>query len=176
MAPNLNDTATLMRLRPWTIFSALCALAAGCATVVPPPAPPAPQETYVAAPFDTVWQRAVAFFANSRVPIQAIEKGSGLIASTRFQMPFDQVEAWADCGNASTGGSTIARLKAINNLPTVLADFNVLLRPVRDSTAVRVNLGYSATVRAPAGMVPLQCVTNGTFESALTAYVSESGQ
>ena len=159
-------------MRALTPLAALCLVAVGCATVVPPAAPPPPKESFVAAPFDTVWQRAVAFFANSRVPIQTIEKSSGLIASTRFQMPFDQIEAWADCGNASSGGSTIARLKAINNLPTVLADFNVLLRPVGDSTAVRVNLGYSATVRAPAGMVQLQCVTNGAFEQALTAYVS----
>jgi hypothetical protein len=144
----------------------------GCATVVPPAKPPAPAEQYARAPFDTVWQRTITYFANSHLPIQTIEKASGLIASTRFSMQFTDLRAWADCGNASTGGTTLDRLDAIHNYPIAFADFNAIVHATGDSTSVRASIAITATVRAPGGMVPLRCVSNGQFEKALFAYVS----
>ena len=147
------------------------ALAAACATVIPPAEPPPPSDLYVPGSFDQNWQGVVEFFADSRIPIQTIDRSSGLIISNRFQLSPELVERWVDCGKASSGGSTIARLRAVNNFPTILADFNVLIRQRGDSTAVRVNLGMTGTARSPGGIVDLRCVTNGGFEEALHQYL-----
>src|ERR1044072_6858584 len=70
----------------------------GCVSIKPPELPPTPSHTYVRAPVDSVWQRDIGFFADARIPIQTIEKASGLIASTRFRLSTSQTRDWADCG------------------------------------------------------------------------------
>ena len=141
-------------------------------TMIPPREPSPPADHYVRAPLDTVWQRIVTYFADSRIPIQTIDRGSGLIASTRFQLPLSLAESWADCGRASTGEPTLAKLRAINNLPTFTADFNVLVRARGDSTAVRSNIGSTATARSPAGLVPIRGVSTGELEKESAARVA----
>lgn len=152
---------------------ALAFVLLGCPTVIPPAEPPAPETYYIQAPFESVWPRVVGFFADSRVPIQTIDKSSGIIASSQFELPASRVEQWIDCGMSSDGVPTVKKLKDINNFPRVLADFNVFIVPGRDSTGVRVNLGASATARAPGGIVPVKCVSSGAFERALVAHIGQ---
>lgn len=162
-----------MKQRQTPIVAALLTVLVACAPgVVPPAAPPAPTEHYVRAPFDTVWQRVVGFFADSRVPIRTIDKSSGIIASSGFELPFDLAQKWADCGKTSSGQTALDRLQEIHNIPSISADFNVFVRPAGDSTGVRVNVGMSGTADSPGGRVALRCVTNGEFEKALVAQVS----
>ncbi len=163
-----------MRPAKWAAAIGMVA-ATACTTMVPPAPPPAPVERFIRAPFDTVWQRTVGFFADSRIPIRTIDKASGLIASTDFELSFDDAEAWADCGSTSSGEPTLSRLKAINNIPRIRADFNVVVQSWADSTGVRVNLGFTGTANSPAGVVPLTCVTNGRFEEALVKSISTGG-
>jgi hypothetical protein len=144
-----------------------------CAHVVPPREAAPVADRYAHTPFDTAWHRAIVYFANEHVPIQTIDKSSGLLVSSRFQLPFSDLKAWGDCGTASTGGSTIARLEAIHNYPTTSADFNVVMQPAGDSTSVRVSLAISGNVHvATGGLMDLQCVSNGQFERGLFDYVS----
>jgi hypothetical protein len=164
-----------MRVTPLAVTTSILSMIA-CATVIPPARPLPPQDHYIQAPFDSVWQRTVGFFADSRIPIRTIDKESGIIASSSFELPFDQAQTWADCGKASTGEPTLARLQAINNIPQIQADFNVFIRKAGDSSAVRVNLGLTGSANSPAGKVPLQCVTNGKFEEALVNYVTATSR
>lgn len=148
---------------------ALLVLSVGCLTMKPPTTPPVPTNSYIRAPYDTVWQRVIGVFADARIPIQTLEKASGLIASTRFRLSPAQVKQWADCGTAPAyGGITVLEYYERNHMPIpdLLADFNVFVQPANDSTGVRVNLGLSsdAAARTP---TTLTCVTNGKFEGAL---------
>lgn len=146
---------------------------AACATIAPP-RPVTPTTTYIRLPFDTTWTRVVRFFADAQVPIQTIDRSSGVIASGPFRLPADRVEAWADCGTMSNGETAIARLAAIKNFPVITATFNVFLQPTRDSTSVRVNLGLDGTADSPGGPTKLRCVTNGAFERDLVASLAAS--
>ena len=127
-----------------------------CAHVVPPANPAPVADRYTHTPFDTAWHRAIVYFTNTHVPIKTIDRSSGVLASSRFQMPFSDLKAWGDCGSASSGGSTLDRLEAIHNYPTAYADFNVVMQPTGDSTSVRVSLAISADARrAPRYQPPI---------------------
>jgi hypothetical protein len=143
------------------------AAGAGCRqTHVPQPAPDAPNEAYLRAPRDAVWQGVIAFFADSRMPIATIDKESGLIASRAFALSSDQRLAWMHCGSA--GGASV--VEPADSAVRAEADFNVLVRPAGASTAVRVNVGFNASRVNPVRgdrYAPLECMSNGTFERAL---------
>lgn len=143
--------------------------APGCATIVPPAQPAAPTTMYVRAAYDTVWERTISFFADSRIPIQTIDKASGLIATTKFALTGEALDRWADCGKTSDGASALAKLESVHNTPRVVVDFNVFIRPTADSASVRINLGLSANADSPMGSVSVVCVSNGRFERELLA-------
>jgi hypothetical protein len=150
------------------VFSlAVGGMAIGCTGIVPPPMPPVPSNTYVHVPFDTAWQRAIGFFADSRIPIQTIEKASGLIVSTKMRLSSSQVQRWADCGHhGQTPALEFYRRSHFEPRP-MLADFNIFVQPAGDSTAVRVNLGLDIDMSPSTTGVALVCVTNGQFEKSL---------
>jgi hypothetical protein len=134
-----------------------------------PPAAPAPVAYSVHAPFDAVWTEVVAYFADTKVPIQTIDKSSGLIATRAFQ--FNKVDSiqWLDCGQASMGAMGFVHSDQL------LGDFNVFVRNFGDSVTVRVNLTATAhnaveTLGSTAGQttdIPYPCVSNGRFEKEL---------
>ena len=140
----------------------LAVLLSAC-TVTPPTSAPAPAEKVVRAPVDVVWPQVVAFFANNSIPIQTIEKASGLIVSQPLELSPSQRAAWIDCGRFGEKQMTV--------LSATVA-FNVFVRPEGDSTAIRVNTALSHT-SAEAGIqtIPASCVSNGHFESQLLAAV-----
>jgi hypothetical protein len=113
------------------------------------------------------------------VPIANVDKASGLIVSSRFALQLDQLEAWADCGTIS-GGSTLTVIKQDRLPGEAYADFNVVESPAGDSTSIRVSIVFDASaIILPRDVLnpvsrptPLQCVTNGRFETAMLARVS----
>jgi hypothetical protein len=153
-------------------------LLVACTQVVPPSSPAPIADHYARAPFDTVWQRTITFFTDNHIPIQNVEKASGLLVSTAFRLPFDRLEAWADCGKIAGGGSTLDWYKARNTEPPVATDFNVVEHPTGDSTAVRVSVVMTVTGPGIPTMARndnagrVTCVSNGRFEAALLARVS----
>jgi hypothetical protein len=161
------------------LFLTLIFLAA-CTSVVPPAAAPSPADRYARVPFDTAWHRTITFFTDNHVPIQNVEKASGLLVSSAFRLPMDRLEAWADCGKIAGGGSTLDWYKARNMEPNVATDFNVVEHATGDSTAVRVSLVMTVTsvdipTMAGAGAGKVRCVSNGQFETALLARVAGGG-
>lgn len=137
-----------------TVLLPAVMLLGGC-IATPPKTHPAPADVIVHVPFDATWQRIIAFFANDNIQIQTIDKASGLVASQQSALTRDQAVTWVDAGTALGGPRT--------RLLVVTASFNVFVRPLGDSTSVRVNFAPRC------GSVP--CVSTGVFETALIKYV-----
>lgn len=141
-----------------------------CYPVRPPESAPAPDAT-IAAPVDAVWSAVIEAFADVRVPIETIEKASGLVATRTFRLTFDQLKAWGNCGVAN-GKPLLEQVNAQVMYGT--ADFNVFVRPTADGTLVRVNLGVQGYRMNPYQnnqFTPDVCVSSGAFERNLLAFV-----
>lgn len=152
-------------------FGMLAVLLVACHAVQPPVVAPVP-EAVVPRPFDAVWSTVVEGFADARVPIETIEKASGIIATRAFRLTFEQLKAWGNCGMA--GGKPI--LEQVNgNVMRGAADFNVFVRPRGDSTVVRVNVGIQGERMNPLvgnSFTPDVCTSSGAFERMLLARFS----
>lgn len=146
----------------------------GCAHIVPPTASTAPADRYVRVSFDTAWHRTLTFFTDNHVPIANVDRASGLLVSSQFTLPYDDLKAWADCGQSSQGGTALAALEAVHNIPRAIADFNVVEQGAGDSTAVRVSISLTVTARTPFGETQVACISNGHFEQALLARLGGS--
>lgn len=133
-------------------------------------------DTYIKAPYDAVWQSAVAYFADARVPIATIDKQSGLIASRQVSLSKDQMIRWLDCG--SYGDRPMVNKLADDWKLSAVVDFNVFMRPLTDSTSARVNLTVSAQSQQVFSMAmgKAQCESSGAFEKALVAHLAESAR
>ncbi len=155
-----------MRRTPIVTLPVVLLLASACARPIPPQHV-APAEAMVHAAFEPTWTRAVAFFANNNVPVQTLEKASGLIASQSVDLSDTQRKAWIDCGKMSAFQAGIL----LANLQTHTT-FNVFARPMGDSTAIRVNLSVRAermAIGSTTRMESIECTSNGTFERGLMA-------
>src|SRR5260370_19437902 len=82
------------RLRlPGVALGAL--LAGGCAAYISPLQPP-PYRDQIAAPYDVTWGALIRALAFDNVPLRAIAKDSGVIASDDIISP---IGVYADCGS-----------------------------------------------------------------------------
>ena len=152
---------------------ALLLVAAACPSYTPPQTHAVPAQYIVHADFNATWTEIIAFFAESKVPIQTIDKSSGLISSKGFE----SAEFWLDCGTITDGLMT----QTTNN--GRLADFNVFVRDLgRDSTSVRINFsGYEVITTMVAGAngpttSRRSCTTTGEFEKALAGHITAAAQ
>ena len=71
-------------------------LAGGCASYISPLQPP-PYRDQIAAPYDATWGALILALAFDNVPLRAIAKDSGVIASDDIVSP---IGVYADCGEA----------------------------------------------------------------------------
>jgi hypothetical protein len=147
-----------------TIGLTIVTLAAIGCSHAPLATAPAP-ESIVHVTFDVAWLRIIAFFANANVPIQTLEKASGLVASQQLTLAPYQQSAWVAC--RSSFGSVLTALASPGS--TYTSNFNVFARPVGDSTYVRVNFLVTAFASTQHGPAPLNCASNGRFEQQLLA-------
>jgi hypothetical protein len=70
-------------------------LAGGCAAYISPLQPP-PYRDQIAAPYDVTWGALIRALAFDNVPLRAIAKDSGVIASDDIVSP---IGVYADCGS-----------------------------------------------------------------------------
>lgn len=154
-----------MRRLTLTIGATIAAaLPIGCARPhVNAPAPAA--ESIVRVPFDVAWPRVIAFFANSNVPIQTLDKASGLIASQQLALSPYQRLTWVNC--KSNFFNEITAVASSGS--SYSGNFNVLARSLGDSTYVRVNFSVSAFITTKNGPAAIDCASNGRFEQQLLA-------
>ena len=70
-------------------------LAGGCASYISPLQPP-PYRDHVAASYDVTWDALIRALAYDNVPLRAVARDSGVIASDDFVSP---IGVYADCGS-----------------------------------------------------------------------------
>jgi hypothetical protein len=111
-----------MRL-PAVAFGAL--LAGGCAAYISPLQPP-PYRDQVAATYDVTWTALIQALAFDNVPLRAIARDSGVIASDDIVSP---IGVYADCG--SMGDKPLEGETVVS--------FTVFVRPNGKATDLQIN-------------------------------------
>jgi hypothetical protein len=112
------------RLRlPGVALGAL--LAGGCAAYISPLQPP-PYRDQIAAPYDVTWGALIRALAFDNVPLRAIAKDSGVIASDDIVSP---IGVYADCG--SMGDKSLEG--------ETMVSFTVFVRPNGQTTDLQIN-------------------------------------
>lgn len=161
----------MSKLIPVLTTAAVAIAIAACNSYTPPAPPPAPQQHVVHVLFDSAWTETVAFLTAAKLPIQTIERSSGLLASHGFRMTSADSAQWLDCGkiNQTVFETRPDRLR-------MLGDFTVYVRDQGDSVTVIVNLTGIVTdrtsVSAPAehnygDLATFDCVSSGRLEASL---------
>jgi hypothetical protein len=147
----------------WVLLpAALVGLAAlgGCAGPFVSALAPPPHRDTVAAPYEATWRALIRGLATENVPLRAVAKDSGVIASDDFVTP---IGIYADCG----------RLGDVALEGEALVAFTVFVEPTRNGTAIQVNakMRTHAHRRGDSGKLRpepvFQCVSTGRFEANL---------
>ena len=108
---------------PGVVLVAL--LAEGCAAYISPLQPP-PYRDQIAASYDVTWKALIRALAFDNVPLRAVAKDSGVIASDDIVSP---IGVYADCGSK---GDTPFEGES-------LVSFTVFVRPNGTTTDLQIN-------------------------------------
>lgn len=100
-------------------------MAGGCAAYISPLQPP-PYRDQIAAPYDVTWNALIRALAVDNVPLRAVAKDSGVIASDDIVSP---IGVYADCG--SRGDKPLEG--------EALVTFTVFVRPNGGATDLQIN-------------------------------------
>ncbi|MBF8288794.1 MAG: hypothetical protein HW381_1902 [Candidatus Rokubacteria bacterium] len=100
-------------------------MAGGCATYISPLQPP-PYRDQIAAPYDVTWNALIRALIFDNVPLRAVAKDSGVIASDDIVSP---IGVHADCG--SLGDKPLEG--------EALVTFTVFVRPNGGTTDLQIN-------------------------------------
>ena len=117
-------------------------VAGGCASYISPLQPP-PYRDQIAASYDVTWNALIRALAFDNVPLRAVAKDSGVIASDDIVSP---IGVYADCG--SKGDKPLEG--------EALVTFTVFVRPNGGTTDLQIN-SKMRTFRLgkPAGSRPI---------------------
>jgi len=158
--------------RPIKACARLCALAgsavllAACSGLYVSPLAPPPYQAEVAARYDATWAALVRALARENVPIRAIARDSGVIASDDFIAP---IGVYADCGRV--GGDLVEG--------EALVAFTLFTEPNGTWTRVLVNSKMRTHMQRKGSSGKLrpspvyQCASTGRFEANLLDAVRE---
>jgi hypothetical protein len=102
-----------------------CIAAGGCASYISPLQPP-PYRDQIAAPYDVTWSALIRALVFDNVPLRAVAKDSGVIASDDIVSP---IGVYADCG--SMGDKPLEGEAHVT--------FTVFVRPNGDTTDLQIN-------------------------------------
>jgi len=158
----VGSTTTASRLG---LAAAALALGACSGLYVSPLAPP-PYQAQVTARYDATWAALVRALARENVPLRAIARDSGVIASDDFVAP---IGVYADCGRV---GGDLVEGEAVVAF-TLFAEPNGTGTRVQVNSKMRTHLhrkGSSGKLRP----TPVyQCASTGRFEANLLDAVRE---
>ena len=137
----------------------------GCARIISPVAPP-PYRADIPAPYSATWTAIVRALEKQNVPLRAIARDSGVVATDNFVTP---IGVWADCGRigdeALEGEAVVA--------------FTIFAEADGDHTRMQLNskmhtraYGRGVSGRRKSDPV-LQCASTGRFEANLVDAVVE---
>jgi hypothetical protein len=165
--------STITSSRPAPIWApVLAALATGtmllgaCAGLYVSPLAPPPYHADVAARYDAAWTALVRALAKENVPLRAIARDSGVIASDDFIAP---IGVYADCGRVGDD-----RVEG-----EALVAFTLFVEPNGTWTRVLVNSKMRTHMQRKGSSGKLrpspvyQCASTGRFEANLFDAVRE---
>ncbi|MGH7277559.1 MAG: hypothetical protein ACREJG_02630 [Candidatus Rokuibacteriota bacterium] len=147
------------------IASILLSLA-GCAGAYVSPLSPAPYRTEIPASYDATWSAIVRAFARANVPLRAIARDSGVIASDEFVTP---IGLYADCGRI---GDDVLEGEA-------LVSFTLFAQPNGSTTSVQINSKMRTQAQRKGSSGKLKptpvyiCASTARFEANLLDTVRE---
>lgn len=160
-----RGSTTVVCARLTALAGVIVSLGACSGLYVSPLAPP-PYQVEVAARYDATWSALIRALARENVPIRAIARDSGVIASDDFIAP---IGVYADCGRL---GSELVEGEALVAF-TLFAEPNGTWTRVLVNSKMRTHMqrkGSSGSLRP----TPVyQCASTGRFEANLLDAVRE---
>lgn len=111
-----------------------------------------PRESSFQAPFDEVWDAAIASFAAMDLPISTLEKESGVLATDWILL--DDAEEWMDCDG---------------DVRAEEGRYNAILREAGSGTRMTLTASYRAQDRDEG--VAVRCGSTGEMEERIRARV-----
>lgn len=135
----------------------VCLFIYGCATA------PVPRQITKAfpieAPFDDVWQAVIESFSDLQLPIDNMEKDSGLITTDWIDIKGQKNTDYCDCGGLG-----------INIEQRRVGKFNVFVKRIAgDSCEIRINCMYEQTISDiyEKSFRRRKCVSTGKLEAEM---------
>jgi hypothetical protein len=138
----------------------------GCGRLYISPLTPPPFRSEVMAPYSVTWAAIVRALSRQNVPLRAIARDSGVIASDEFISP---INLYADCGQL--GGDQLEG--------EAIVSFTLFVEPDGQTTKIQMNSkmrtqGYRRGKSGKLKPVPVyQCASTGRFEANLIDAVRE---
>lgn len=123
----------------------------------------------ISSSYEKTWNSIIEFFAVNNTPLEKINKGDGLITSSRHLRTLDEL----DCGQA-TGQISWASAKMEN----IGGNINVVVRSIKpEKTKVIVSVFGSGDINIrnaygnSLSSQEARCVSTGAFEKSLFSYL-----
>lgn len=144
-------------------------LVSGCGRLYVSPLSPPPYRAEVRAPYDAAWTALVHALAKLNIPLRAIARDSGVIASDEFVTP---VGIFADCGRIGD-----ERIEG-----EAIVSFTIFAEDNGPETRIMINskMRTQAARRGSSGKLKptpvYQCVSTGRFEANLFDSIQESAR
>jgi hypothetical protein len=138
----------------------------GCGRLYVSPLSPPPFRTEIPANYEDTWAAMVRALGQQNVPLRAIARDSGVVASDEFASP---INLYADCGQV--GGDQLEGEAVVS--------FTIFAEPNGASTLIQVNskMRTQAHRRGRSGRLKpspvYQCASTGRFEANLIDAVRE---
>jgi hypothetical protein len=140
---------------------------AGCGALYVSPLSPPPYRAEVRAPYDAAWSALVQALAKGNIPLRAIARDSGVIASDEFVTP---IGVLADCGRI---GDDRIEGEAVVSF-TIFADDNGPDTRLLINSKMRTQAWRRGSSGGLKPSPVYQCVSTGRFEANLLDALQES--
>lgn len=164
----MGSTTTRSRALRTGALAAVAALClAGCGSLYVSPLSPPPYRSDVRAPYDAAWYGLVHALAKANIPLRAIARDSGVIASDEFVTP---IGLFADCGRI---GDDRIEGEAIVSF-TIFAEDNGPETRLLINSKMRTQIARRGSSGKLQPIPVYQCVSTGRFEANLLDAVQES--
>lgn len=139
----------------------VCIFLISCATAPPPRK--IISSFPIEKPFDEVWSALIETFADLQLPIQNMEKASGLITTDWIDFTGQTNEDYCDCGGLG-----------LNIEVNRLGKFNVFVKKTTDNSCeVKVNCMFEQTIKFGDVVSKRKCVSTGNLEAEIFRLIKE---
>ena len=114
-------------------------------------------------PYDATWSALIEVFAELQLPIQNMEKDSGLILTDWIDFTGQDNTGYCDCGGLG-----------INIEVNRLGKFNVFVKKTGDNSCdIKVNTQYQQTYKFGDDLYKRNCVSTGKLEAEIYNRIKE---